>query len=303
LAKHYVEHQTPRKRPSSQAADRTYLQKFILPAFGTRKVASVAHDDIAKLHRRIAKPILANRVLSLANTIFNTAIKLEWIDRNPCRGVERHQEHPRQRYLTSDEISRLMAALDRHPGQSANAVRLLLLTGSRRAEVLGATWDQFDLDAGVWTKPHSSTKQRRLHRVPLGESALAILRTMKAEADERIANAKTQGRIVRPDPRAFPGLKPGQPQHHVHKFWRMVCDEAGIEGCRLHDLRHSFASLLASGGSSLLVIGQMLGHSQPGTTARYSHLYDAPLREAANAVSDAVTLAKPVIVPLPCKPA
>jgi integrase len=289
LAKHYVEHHLPRKRPNSQAADDAYLENHVLPALGARKVASITHADIAALHRKITAPVLANRVVAMLSAIFNQAIRLEWITTNPAKGVERHQEHPRQRYLTGDEIQRLTAALDKRPGQSADAIRLLLLTGARKMEVLGATWDQFDLEAGVWTKPHRSVKQRRLHRVPLGQEALAILRRIRADADARVATAQQAGRILRLDPLVFASfMKPGQPRRFIDGFWSTICHEAGIEGCRLHDLRHSFASLLASSGQSLLVIGQMLGHTQPGTTARYSHLFDSALRDAADAVGEAV---------------
>jgi integrase len=305
LVEHYIEHNLPRQRPSSQAAARAYLNNHILPVLGTMKVASVRIADIVKLHRRVQKPILANRVVALAGTLFGAAIKLGWTEKNPCKGIELHQEHPRQRYLTSDEISRLMVVLDKHKGQSANAIKLLLLTGARKMEVLGATWDQFDLDNGIWSKQHQTTKQRRLHRVPLGATALAILHQIRAEADQLVANKKAKGRIDRAEPHLFPGLKPGQPQRFINKFWYMVCKEAGLEGVRIHDLRHSFASILASGGASLPIIGAMLGHTQASTTSRYSHLMDQPLRMAAEAVGKAVAEAKPArreILRFPTKP-
>ena len=102
---------------------------------------------------------------------------------NPCRGIERNPENKRERYLTPLELERLMTALAEHPYQSsACAVRLLLLTGSRRNEVLGAKWGQFDLDAGVWTKPASNTKQAKSHRIPLSAAALQLLAEMRARA-------------------------------------------------------------------------------------------------------------------------
>jgi integrase len=299
LAEYYIKHNLPRKRPSSQVTDKAYLNNHIIPMFGTRNVAGISHRDIVALHRKVKAPIQANRVLALATTMFNTAIKLEWIDRNPCKGVERNAEHPRQRYLTSDEISRLMTVLEQHPGQSANAIKLLLLSGARKMEVLGATWDQFDLANGVWIKQHATTKQKRVHRVPLGESALAILHDMRAEADQLVSSNKAKGRITKAEPFLFPGrLEPGQSRLYLDKFWALICRKAGIEGCRVHDLRHSFASILASSGVSLPIIGQLLGHSEPGTTARYSHLFDESLRKAANTVGKAVANAKPKVTPM-----
>ena len=128
-------------------------------------------------------------------------------------------------------------------------------------------------------------KQKKLHRIPLSQQALDVLRRMRAEVDERVAKSKSIGRIVRVQPRLFPNAS-------IDSFWRMVCAEAGIENRRIHDLRHSFASLLASGGASLPIIGAMLGHTQQSTTQRYSHLLDEPLRAAAEAVSKAVSQAK-----------
>ena len=301
LAKRYIEDHLPKKRLSSQKLDRGYLNNVILPALGTRKVADIKHGDVVELHRKMKRPIAANRMLSLLSTMFGLAEKREWVTRNPCKGVERHREVPRQRYLDADEIRRLFASLDRHPGPSSNAIRLLLLTGARRSEVLSATWDQFNLTDGVWTKPHTSTKQRREHRVPLGEGALTILRQMRSDLDRRVAEAKGEGRILR-QTHLFAGYgKPGQPRRYLDGTWATVTEEANIKGCRLHDLRHSFASLLASGGQSLLVIGQMLGHQSPSTTARYSHLFDETLKKAADAVSHAVTAARATptkVVPL-----
>lgn len=140
----------------------------------------------------------------------------------------------------------------------------MLLTGCRRGEALTATWDQFDLEAGVWTKPSAHTKQRKLHRVPLSGAAVALLQGMRHEAAS---------------PFVFPGA-PGKPLSCVKRTWEAVGAVAGLEGVRLHDLRHTYASVLVSAGLSLPVIGALLGHTQTQTTARYSHLMDDPLRLA-----------------------
>ena len=146
-------------------------------------------------------------------------------------------------------------------------------------EVLRATWDQFDLAASTWTKPSSHTKQKRTHRVPLSAPALALLTSIRDRQEDG-------QRFV------FPGDVPGRPLTDIKRTWAAVCKKAKIEGARLHDLRHTFASILVSGGGSLPLIGAMLGHSQVSTTARYSHLADDPLRAAAERVGAAYEAAR-----------
>ena len=150
----------------------------------------------------------------------------------------------------------------------ANIIRLLLLTGARSGEVLGARWDQFDLEAGTWTKPGATTKQKTEHRIQLSAPAMKLLS------------------MIRETPiRSFYSLAAAQ-DHRVDlkKPWPHICKAAKISGVRVHDLRHSYASLLASSGFSLPMIGALLGHTQAQTTARYAHLFDDPLRKATNRV-------------------
>ena len=222
----------------------------------------------------------ANRGLALVSKMFSLAVQWELRTDNPCRGIPRNREVGRERYLSPIELSRLMAALaaDRRQDK-ANMVRRLLLTGARRGEVLQARWDEFDLVVGTWAKPASRTKQGRSHRIPLSAPARLILAEMQhAAADDRLL---------------FPARRRGSSQVNLSEFWREVCRAAGIEGVRLHDLRHSFASFLASGGLSLPVIGALLGHTQPATTARYSHLLDDPLRAATEKVGQIIESAAP----------
>jgi integrase len=209
--------------------------------------------------------------------MFSLAIKWEMRPDNPAKGIERNPEQRRDRFLSGDELARLTEALaDHSEQQSANAVRLLLLTGARRGEVLSATWDQFDLENGVWTKPSAHTKQKKDHRVPLSAPALQLLSDMNA--------ASTSDHL-------FPGKSPDVPMTEIKHFWAAVCRKAKIRDCRLHDLRHTYASILASSGLSLPIVGALLGHTQPGTTARYAHLYDDPLREATERVGAVVSAA------------
>jgi integrase len=254
------------------------------------------------LHRQITAetPIAANRVLALLSTMFALAIREEWVESNPARGIERNPENRRERYLSPAEIARLCEALAAHPERSsADAILLLLLTGARRGEVLSATWSQIDMDAGVWTKPAATTKQGKLHRVPLSQGALELLRGIKDRQDGEVADAKRRG-VIRPMPRqVFPGTGTRALQG-VKRTWRSVCKTADITNCHLHDLRHTHASILVSSGLSLPVIGALLGHSQAATTHRYAHLSDQPLRVATNLVADAIASARDgkVVVPI-----
>jgi integrase len=167
-------------------------------------------------------------------------------------------------------------ALDADEDQrAAGIIRMCMLTGARVGEVRQARFEQFNLDLGIWAKPASTTKQRKVHRVPVSEDVAAIVRQRKLL-------------VPAGNPWLFPGEVPGQPVKEIRRFWRRIQREAGIEDARIHDLRHTFASLLVSGGASLEMIGKLLGHTQMQTTQRYAHLLDAPLRAGLDAVADAV---------------
>ncbi len=272
LAADYLQrHALPNKRPASVRNDRSMLDRLILPRLGKMKVAAVTRRDIEAIHGGLrAKPYLANRVLALLSKMFNLAAAWGWRDGNPARGIPRYHEDRRQRWLSADELARLWAALEAHPSRwAANAVKLLVLTGARRGEVLSATWGEFNLDRGVWTKPSHHTKQKRTEHVPLSGPTIALLAALRAEAEADQAYL-------------FPGNAPGKPVGDIKTFWRHVCRDAGLESVRLHDLRHTYASSLVSRGVSLHIVGRLLGHTQPQTTARYAHLDDHALREATN---------------------
>lgn len=295
----YAAEHLPRKAPRSAEDDRSMWLKIVLPRLGAMKVAAVRPTDIDALHAEVGRtrPVRANRVVEVVRKAFNLAIRWGWRTDNPASGAHRNPEEQRARYLSADEILRLSEALAAHPEAiSANAIRLLMLTGARRGEVLGATWDMFNLEAGIWIKPSSHTKQRKEHRAPLSAPAIQLLVTLRAAAIER---ARAEGR--EPYPYVFPG-RDGRPLTDVKRTWRAVCKAAGLtqpvapaaaEGetatewrptARLHDLRHTFASILASDGLSLPIIGALLGHTQVQTTSRYAHLLDDPLRAAVERV-------------------
>lgn len=292
LCDRYIEeHASPRKRERSRLEDEGLIRQWIRPELGAQKVAEIRAVDVERMHRKITRhgtPIRANRVLTLLSRMFSLAIRWELRTDNPASGIERNHEEPRQRYLSGDEMRRLTEALAAYPNQAAaNAIRLLLLTGARRAEVLAATWDQFDLEAGIWIKPSSHTKQKKEHRLPLSAPARQLLAEIRESQRRGIGTNRERSQFV------FPAQK----RVHIGKghmvelkgAWAAICKTAELPGVRVHDLRHTYASVLASAGLSLPIIGALLGHTQPGTTARYSHLFDDPLRAATERVGAIVT--------------
>ena len=287
LAEKYTEKHLPKKRPSSRRNDESMLRQWIVPELGKKKVAAVRPVDIEELHTKITKfgtPMRANRTMALLSKMFSLSIRWEMRTDNPCRhAVERNPETKRKVYLEPEQIARLGDALAAYPDQNiADAIRMLLLTGARRGEVLGARWDQFNLETGTWRKPASVTKQDELHEVPLSAPALELLVHRRAIV---------QGEYV------FPG-RDGRPHRtEIKRDWAVL--RKVVNDVRVHDLRHSVASIMVSGGASLPIIGALLGHTQVSTTQRYAHLMTDPLRETAERVGAVVTGSKSAeVVPL-----
>lgn len=191
-----------------------------------------------------------------------------WRPDNPAENIARFPEEKREVWLDEHELERLTTALAKHRNRdAADAIRLLVLTGSRKSEVLGATWSQFDLNRASWTKPSAHTKQKRVEHVPLSEVALQLLLEMQRRA---------QG------PYLFPGRRKGEHLKDLKGTWQDLCRTTKLDGIRIHDLRHTYASHLVSSGVPLAVVGKLLGHTQAQTTERYAHLAENPLREATN---------------------
>jgi integrase len=275
LCDRFIAEHVSKRRASTQRDYRGIIDGHIKPQIGKKLVAALDHRDVEELHAGITKRghrHRANRVIAVLSRMMTLAMKWRLRPDNPARGIERNPETRRKRYLTSDELGRLTRALAEHPDQqTANVFRLALLTGARKSEILGARWEQFDLDnRQVWVKPAHTTKQKAEHEVPLGDAALALLKAMgKAMPDAEYL---------------FPGRSSSGHLEEVKKPWAAICKRASIAGLRVHDLRHSYASFLASEGIGLHVIGSLLGHTQPATSHRYAHLLDHSLREAANKV-------------------
>jgi integrase len=316
----YRQEWLPAKEAKNRQEQTSLWENIILPKLGKCKLSTVEPADIDALHQEMTHmrgtPTRANRMICSVRKAFNLAIRWNWMEKNPATGARRNPEEKRDRYLNKVEIAALAKALNEHSEQnSANAIKLLMLTGARRGEVLGATWAMFDLENGIWTKPSAHTKQRKLHRVPLSGPALHLLKSIKQQAEADFAKQRRENPQAHKSPYVFPSLN-GKPLTEIKRTWVSVCRKASLlsqrpkkdrhgkpvkdengnpvmtdwPNVRIHDLRHSFASILVSAGASLPLIGQMLGHTQVSTTARYAHLYDDPLRKAADLVGQAIPL-------------
>ncbi|MBF0169036.1 MAG: tyrosine-type recombinase/integrase [Alphaproteobacteria bacterium] len=282
-----------RNRPGTVKLRRLLVKNHITPHIGTKRLTELTRKDIEDLHHEVTKqyPVAANRAVSTLSAILATAMRWGLLASNPALNVDRNAEEGRERYLTPEEIKGLAKALDESPAQdSADVVRLLLLTGARVGEVLAMRWEQLNLEVGVWTKPAATTKQNKTHRVPLSPPAVLVLtkrqQAARKKADERLRRNTLDRRPEKGNPWVFPGEGKDGHMTAIRCFWEAVCKRSGIKGARVHDLRHTFASLLVSSGESLPVVGALLGHTQAKTTSRYAHLLDDPLRAATNRVAE-----------------
>lgn len=277
LCQRYLdEHADTRKKARSAAGDRSIINRHLLPTIGPRKVQAVARSDIAALHHRLrATPYEANRMLALASKMF--ALAERWGMRpdhsNPAKNIDRFKEVKRERYLDSAEIARLWQVLDSEDAatkvqpNAIAAIKLLILTGRRLNEVLGLKWAWVDLDA----------KLLRLHDTKGG----ALTVSLNDAACDLLGALRKRDSI---HPYVIPGSVPGKPLVNLQKPWTKLRGLAGLNDVRIHDLRHTFASIGAGMGMSLPLLGRLLGHSQAATTSRYAHLAQNPVRDAAESI-------------------
>ncbi len=264
----YVERHAMRKRSAHD--DQRRIEQRILPAWGNRKADSITRADVAALHTKIGQSASyeANRVVALLSKMFELARRWGFIPENaanPARGIDKFREHKRDRWLTQEELPRVTAAIASESNLYVRAaIWLYLLTGVRKTELLKTRWDDIDLVRGELHLPE--TKAGRVYYVPLSSQALALLEMMP----------RKEG-----NPYLLPSSKvPGQHLVNIEKPWRRVRKAAGVEDVRLHDLRRTVGSWLAQAGNSLPLIGRVLNHSNPSTTAIYARLGDDPARRA-----------------------
>jgi integrase len=295
LAAEYLKDAESRKRPRSLRDDRRMVNRIINPSLGKLQLKALSKRDVELLHVSLkATPYQANRVLALLSAMFNYGVGHKWLVENPASRIQRFPEAKRECWLTVEQVQKFREALDAYGDQcAANALRLLMLTGSRAGEVLKAEWEQFDFVHGVWTKPSHNTKQKRVEHIPLNAPALELLQSMKPKG--------AAGPL-------FPGATGGA-RVSLRRPWVQACKASGlvvaetVKGkrrmitryrptIRIHDLRHSYASHLVSNGVSLHVVGKLLGHTQAGTTMKYAHLQDEALRDATNRFGNIYSEAK-----------
>jgi integrase len=264
------------------ADNRSMVEQHVKPALGHMRVDAVKRADIETLHGSVGSntPIRANRMLSLLSTMFRWAGKNEWREGNPAREIGHFPENKRERWLSADELGRLGDVLDRYADNpSAQAIKLLALTGARKSEVLGARWSEFDgldTDEPTWTVPAIRTKKDEKIVRHLDPAAVALLATLPKN-----------GPYLFPSPSV-----PGKPLATIRGFWQKAKREAEIdtdeddpdrEKAVIHTLRHTVASHIVSDGGELLMAARQLGHSSLKTTQRYAKLAPGKMRETMTA--------------------
>ncbi|MBR0848810.1 tyrosine-type recombinase/integrase [Bradyrhizobium diazoefficiens] len=249
------------RRPSTATAYSYMIDKNIVPEFGKMQPKDITRNAVEAWHGRIAQqtPIHANRVLGTLSSFMTWLEHDKLVERNVCRGVKRRPENQRHVYLSAEEIPKAHEALrqDNYSPEAGKALRLALLTGCRIGEVINLKREQIDVAHLLWVKPAATTKQKKVHVLPLQKEALSL---------------------------ALDLLELGPPDYEtIKRCWERARKIVGREDVRIHDLRHSRASSLARKGASLVMIGKVLGHNAPATTARYSHLVASDLRDVIEA--------------------
>ena len=254
--------------------NRCYLRRQILPAFAGRQISEISRQDVQRWFASLrATPVAADRSMPILSVIMKEAEQLGYRPEgsNPCRRIRRYRRKGRERYLSDDELRHLAARVTVHEGErplEVAAVRLLLLTGCRKSEVRTLRWS--DYREGHLFLRDSKTGPRT---VWLSGAARAVLETLD-----------------RTGAWVFPGRGASQPMCPtcLDRFWYCVRAEADLSDVRLHDVRHTYASFALRRGESVLAIGRLLGHANPATTLKYTHLADSMMREAVEAVGAAL---------------
>lgn len=278
----FLQHHGPKLKPRTREEYERLFKLHLLPAFGHRRVDEINRSDVARFHaERSATKAGANFALACLSKFMSWAEEhgLRPENSNPCRRVKKYVTVKRERYLTGEEFARLGAELDRVEADKEEspfvtaALRLLILTGARLNEILTLKWSYVDLQRSLLFLPDSKTGQKAIR---LSDAALAVLTNLP-----RLSG----------NPYVLPGRLEGQGLINLQKPWRRIRERAGLPDVRIHDLRHSFASVAAASGGSLPMIGKLLGHTQPQTTARYAHLAEDPVQDLNQRVGSTIAAA------------
>lgn len=266
-------------------ADLTLLDNHLIPAFGRYRLNSIVRQDVLNFQREKQaagyKPAYCNRFLVLLGFCFNLAIKWEipGVTKNPVKLVPLLKANNKiERFMTKDESSRLLVAINASPNPLLKYfVLLALLTGMRKREILDARWQDIDWDRGLWFIPQSKSGTSR--HVPLSSNAVSVLR----ELQKKLPNLLKQGDLLE-NPWIIPNWKTGKPFKSIFNSWDTVRKIAGLADLRIHDLRHSFASALVNQGVPIYDVQKLLGHQDIKTTQRYAHFSAERLRESSSAL-------------------
>ncbi|MDB4975864.1 MAG: integrase family protein [Myxococcaceae bacterium] len=293
----FLEEHAAKKKPSTNVSYTHLVNTYVKPTIGARKVASITHQDITRIVYPLSKkyPTQANRLRATLSKLF--ALTEKWGMRpngsNPVVHVERSREVQRHRDLNEDELERLAKVLLDAEGSDPELalnpraiaiIRLLMFTGCRRSEVLRLRWSEVDLERSILRLGDSKTGAKIVH---LNVAARDVIE----------AQSKLSG-----NPYVFPSdWTEGRPLSDIKRIWDLVRQRSGLDGegaMRLHDLRHHYASTAAAAGLSLPLIGKLLGHTNPATTARYAQLADDPARRGAEEVGRLISSAlRPAALP------
>jgi integrase len=298
LCTRYLEdHAREHKKASSAHLDERNIENHIRRLSGDRYVDEIARADVDRFKRAIREgktrtpgasrrtsfrggkvvaggAIVANRCLALLSKMFNLAEVWGWRPEqsNPVRHIEKYKEARRERYLSGEEFARLGDALETLSGEGTEspfaiaAIRLLILTGARLGEILTLRWEYVQFDENLLKLPDSKTGRKTIW---LNPPAIEILRSIPR---------------IEGNPFVIIGDRQGAHLVNIRKTWQRVCKRAGVRDARIHDLRHTFASVAVASGVGLYLTGKILGHLRNSTTERYAHLADDPVREANDLV-------------------
>ncbi len=270
---HYLPYAKIHKR--SWARDEVTYRLRIKPKFGDTKLLAITRYAVQQFQNELSKEKLSPASIDhhpkLLRRFLNLAVQWDMLEKNPLRGIDLlNVDNQVEHYLKEDELARLLDVLRVHENRSVCLLLMFLLsTGARSNEARQALWSQIDIENAVWRIPAANSKSKRVRSVPLNESALWVLEEIGTRDKFEVVFANPEGKAYTP----------------VTHAWYRIRKLAGLPHLRIHDLRHSFASLLVSGGRSLYEVQQILGHSDPKVTMRYAHLSTKALQAAANTAS------------------
>jgi len=277
---HYLPHAKQHKKTWDD--DVWKVEKLLNPVLGKQRLTSITPRDVASLcskEKSRTSATTANHLLSTLKRMLNLAVKWELLEKNPANSQEKFKEPPqRERYLSKDELPRFLSALDEEEdGLSVAAIRMLLFTGCRRGEVMSLKWNEVRLDEDCISL--LDTKNGRSRMVHLNAWAKEVVEELHENREKEVRTAASEY--------VFPSRQ-GTKKGHLFDLrnpFDKACQHAGVENFRIHDLRHTFASMAVRGGASLFEVQKLLGHQDIAMTQRYAHLSDAGLKKATAGVA------------------